>query len=70
MELITFKDKRIVDAFADRLGTFIPGTTSVLLWPLPILELLAEKIEALELQVQELQEASRASPDPQEASRR
>ena len=58
-ESITSEDRRRINIFADRFGIVIPGDISLVAWSLPLLEILKDKVDALELRVRSLEEGTK-----------
>ena len=55
------------EALAEELGTSIPGTIAQIMWALPILKKLLERIEELEEQVDDYIHGADAEEDLREA---
>jgi hypothetical protein len=51
----TGEERDRADALASRLGTYIPGDISYGMWPLPILEAIVDRLDAMQ--------AEQAQPD-------
>lgn len=56
MAKLTDSEKERALELAHALGTHVPGWISIVAWPLPIIEELANRVIALEAEVKVLQE--------------